>query len=346
MIKTGRNDPCFCGSGKKYKKCCYGLVDSSKHPTEEKAITKMDYSNTVHPYHISRITSDPDGLRELKLTKKQIQKLRDRWSMQKLTQLDTDQIVQKLSVFEIDAEKDAFIAFAEGDMSAWNVSLRWLANIESPPTGDDEDFVCFAACELWKRYLPERPSMEMVDDWVQEGYDLSSTGKTEEACGPWQKVWAHMLLLFTPEMTTFADVDPVFLISQYFKNWIQDYEMFLDCSIENDDSWLDVGIPFIEQAEKQFIKEPSMIYSRCTLADWLIKAGRVDDGVRLLNNIISSHPDKCNGYVRLAEILSQSDKPWFDPERARQLLNQANSACPESELKNWNIDELLAVIAQ
>ena len=22
--KTGRNDPCSCGSGKKYKKCCYG----------------------------------------------------------------------------------------------------------------------------------------------------------------------------------------------------------------------------------------------------------------------------------------------------------------------------------
>ena len=23
--KPGRNDPCICGSGKKYKKCCYGL---------------------------------------------------------------------------------------------------------------------------------------------------------------------------------------------------------------------------------------------------------------------------------------------------------------------------------
>lgn len=24
-VKLGRNDPCFCGSGKKYKKCCMGL---------------------------------------------------------------------------------------------------------------------------------------------------------------------------------------------------------------------------------------------------------------------------------------------------------------------------------
>jgi SEC-C motif domain protein len=26
--KIGRNDPCYCGSGKKYKKCCEGLVSA------------------------------------------------------------------------------------------------------------------------------------------------------------------------------------------------------------------------------------------------------------------------------------------------------------------------------
>jgi hypothetical protein len=29
-MKVGRNDPCPCGSGKKYKHCCYGK-DSVKH---------------------------------------------------------------------------------------------------------------------------------------------------------------------------------------------------------------------------------------------------------------------------------------------------------------------------
>ena len=31
--KPGRNDPCFCGSGKKFKKCCYGKdVQPKNHP--------------------------------------------------------------------------------------------------------------------------------------------------------------------------------------------------------------------------------------------------------------------------------------------------------------------------
>ncbi|OGQ98705.1 MAG: hypothetical protein A2505_01950 [Deltaproteobacteria bacterium RIFOXYD12_FULL_55_16] len=30
MIKIGRNDPCFCGSGKKFKKCCLGVDTSAQ----------------------------------------------------------------------------------------------------------------------------------------------------------------------------------------------------------------------------------------------------------------------------------------------------------------------------
>ena len=29
MVKIGRNDPCFCGSGKKFKKCCLGTHTSA-----------------------------------------------------------------------------------------------------------------------------------------------------------------------------------------------------------------------------------------------------------------------------------------------------------------------------
>lgn len=35
-MKVGRNDPCPCGSGKKYKHCCYAK-DSVKHEAPEPA---------------------------------------------------------------------------------------------------------------------------------------------------------------------------------------------------------------------------------------------------------------------------------------------------------------------
>jgi hypothetical protein len=42
-MKVGRNDPCPCGSGKKYKHCCYAK-DSVKHddPVVEAAETESE----------------------------------------------------------------------------------------------------------------------------------------------------------------------------------------------------------------------------------------------------------------------------------------------------------------
>ena len=41
MSKTGRNDPCPCGSGKKYKKCCEEKI---KHKIARKKIV-WNYNN-------------------------------------------------------------------------------------------------------------------------------------------------------------------------------------------------------------------------------------------------------------------------------------------------------------
>ena len=36
MPKIGRNDFCYCGSGLKHKKCCFGLLKPPPKPTESK----------------------------------------------------------------------------------------------------------------------------------------------------------------------------------------------------------------------------------------------------------------------------------------------------------------------
>ncbi len=45
MEKVGRNDPCPCGSGKKYKKCCALKQTSSRTRLKDKVITPMGSSD-------------------------------------------------------------------------------------------------------------------------------------------------------------------------------------------------------------------------------------------------------------------------------------------------------------
>lgn len=41
-MKLGRNGPCACGSGKKYKQCCLGLSPNAQVMDELRQITTMN----------------------------------------------------------------------------------------------------------------------------------------------------------------------------------------------------------------------------------------------------------------------------------------------------------------
>ena len=53
MHKVGRNDPCFCGSGKKYKKCCEAKEKHKKF--EAKVLSSSSFPTPVfqHAQNVS-----------------------------------------------------------------------------------------------------------------------------------------------------------------------------------------------------------------------------------------------------------------------------------------------------
>ena len=58
-MKLGRNDPCFCGSGKKYKRCCLGKARSGGSPTGARVLPEAnppDDASAISPFS----TEPPD----------------------------------------------------------------------------------------------------------------------------------------------------------------------------------------------------------------------------------------------------------------------------------------------
>lgn len=51
MKKTGRNDPCPCGSGKKFKKCCESKMIGKRFLAQ-----KLDQASTLAP-RVNKLTS-------------------------------------------------------------------------------------------------------------------------------------------------------------------------------------------------------------------------------------------------------------------------------------------------
>ncbi len=314
----GRNDPCPCGSGKKYKKCCLEADASAK-------------AIKASPDHLSQWSRDAD------------EALKNEWTDGKVACLETAEIVTRLEELGIDGCETTFVELTGGRTSAMSIFGDWVGEVTTPPEEGDEDFMRLAACELWKRYCPENPSVGMIDEWVTEGDELFSANKQGEAADIWLRVWEHVRLKFEPWMTTYGDADPLVGISQYFGNWIQDLTMAICNESINDEKYTEIGIRLIGEVLHQFVDESldAVLNRRCDLGRLLCRAGRCEEGQAMIQAIINEHPEQSCGYIELADEFGRAKQKDADIPRAIALLEQA-LAYPVIDAADWDLEYRLA----
>lgn len=187
--------------------------------------------------------------------KKDIAALHAKWSPDKLARLPTEEIVSRLNDFGISASKDAFLALVEGRTEAWSIGNQWVEGVKTKPARDDEDFICLSACELWKRYCPDKPSLEMLDDWVAEGYVFTDAHQDDKATDIWSRVWDVVRQRFHRDMTTFEAADPVFKCTQCLGNWLQDFVISAQNAALDDPAYAKVGVRVVREVLDQFTGE-------------------------------------------------------------------------------------------
>ena len=359
MKKVGRNDPCPCGSNKKYKKCCLA-ADTEKQPeaavtanTDGLASSREDRWSAglnLHPYAIAKMVEDPSPEVLSALSKREIAELKDKWFIGKVARLKTDDIVTRLRNLGLDGSPDVYLPLTEGHTSAWSIGENWQASLDSPLGMHDEDFVFLAACELWKRYCPDRPSQEMVDDWVTAGYDHDEAGKNDEAADIWSRVWDVVRQRLEQHMTTFHAADAVFKITQFFGNWIQDFTMALENASLKDREYAETGVRVVREVLERFVEENenTVLNFRCDLGRILFLAGRQEKGEAVLQDVICEHPHLAHGYVTLSDQLSFRHNKQQDISRATALLDQVLSY-PVEDAAGWDLEirlaDLRAIIA-
>jgi len=169
MATAGRNAPCPCGSGKKYKKCCLEKDENAARVAREEAkemaggeppLDDDPWSLHCQPYVLAKIFEKSEVFAQMRRTNPQKASLL--WTPGRVAVLDTTAIVEGLTRFGIDGRPENVRALAAGRTSAWSIARVWYAKIEARNvrlSRYDEDFVGLAACELWKRYLPDPPSL-------------------------------------------------------------------------------------------------------------------------------------------------------------------------------------------
>ena len=347
MADVRRNDPCPCGSGRKYKHCCWehgepNLVEPHTDDPVDASENALG-GRAIHPYAIARFAANPPADFLKKLSKREIAAMNERWSMAKVACLHTDDILSRLKALGIDTSRPAFLRRAAGRFSAWDIGSEWVDGLPAQIEGQDDDFICFAACELWKRFRPEIPSLEMLDDWVSEGYDLVESHQDTQAVGVWRRVWEVVRVRLRPSMTTFGAADAIFLCTQNFGNWIQDFSIAIQNAARGNPSCAETGVRVLRDALTLFPDEDEneIAHLRCDLGSLLFAAGRPEEGEATLTALIREHPRLPHGYVALADELSGPASSAAEVERAHALLETALNL-PVEDAESWDIETRIA----
>jgi hypothetical protein len=304
-----------------------------------RAATVPGVDSDIHPYAMVKIVTNPSPDLLSQLSKRAVAALKDKWTITKVAGLETSEIVLRLEKLGIDGHQAAFVVLTGGRTSAWSVGKTWMERLSPPPGDGAVDFICLAACELWKRYCPERPSMEMQDDWLTDGYDLCEARKNVEAVEIWLRVWEHVRPRIEPHMTTFSAADAMFQISQFFGNWIQDFTMEIHNAAIHDKKYAEIGIRVIHEVLDQFVDESlsTVLNFRCELGRILFQADRSEEGEAVLQAVIREYPDRSCGYAELSSALGCSAYGMPDYPRAIAILEQA-LAYPVVDADDWDLD--------
>src|SRR5690606_1576099 len=108
--------------------------------------------------------------------------------------LGEKELLSRLEALGVGAARERVIEETADMVAGWELGEAWcaLARASQDLDRDDEDLIKIGAVQLWMRLLPDRPCLELIDDWIGEGQAAFATDG-ERTAGAAVEVWQRAL---------------------------------------------------------------------------------------------------------------------------------------------------------
>ena len=259
------------------------------------------------------------------------------WTADKVRALSNEVILERLAGFCIAISANEVVELARGEHAASAIAEAWRQRFEVLVRGFDDDFIDLAAGVLWERLLPERPSFEMLDERMQDGYvAFWSNHDAVRTCDRWLEVWNGFKLHFAPEMTRVRDVDAIFHGTEYFFNWCQEFENELGNAGVHDPRYWRERVRYVNEFLAQFSEEDEQPLQGNFLraeAEALWSLGEQAAAEVRYEALIARLPNFAWGYIGLADCYWLDPEPTPEPKQYARAVSiyQRALAVPELE---------------
>ncbi len=188
--------------------------------------------------------------------------------------------------------------------------------------GWDFERIRIALTLLWERWLPERPSLEALDEQMITGYTRLEEDDVTGAVESWLEAWAVFLRIFDETRTlSLAEFDDVFGLSELVQNWVGDVEMHLWNAGLRHERFFRSGIGLVNEYLARFEAEDELTTEnmRRALASFHVRLGDLAKADALFEPWLTRDP-RWGGAGSDGRDAYSLDAPVKDIERAESLL--------------------------
>ncbi len=239
--------------------------------------------------------------------------------------LSDDELLAKLASVGLALDRARFLRGTESFVSAEEMAEAVYDHPALKIPDADQDWVWIAFTCLWERWSPERPSLEMIDDAMQAGYQAEAAGDTPRACRLWLQTWRWIRgVMEARDVRSMAEWDEQYCGTQSLFNWCQVFKRALGDAGRKDRQFLEERLEVIEALLRLRPRDGRLRDNcRSDLAETYFNLGMPEKGEQLFRQWLQKRPTWGWGWIHWADCYY----PFTfgrekDPTRAEQILKQ------------------------
>ena len=191
--------------------------------------------------------------------------------------------------------------------------------------GLESDWIWICVATLWRRWFPEQPSFEELDDKMQAGYELLKNSGAMAACRIWLEAWNDVLrLLDKAGIESIEAFDERFRGTQSLFNWVQDLESELWNAGLDERQFLSARIALCEEGLRRFPSDERLLVEnrRRALAESYFELGEVEKAETLYREWLDADPCWGWGWIGWSDCHRFTRTDQVDLNQCEQILRR------------------------
>ena len=238
--------------------------------------------------------------------------------------LNDEQLLAKLRSFGFEIDRGWLERNCERALSAEEIAQPLMDQSDS--RGLERDWIWICVATLWRRWFPEQPSFEELDDKMQTGYQLLMSNDVQAACRVWLEAWSDVVrLLDKAGIESIADFDERFRGTELLYNWIQDLESELWNAGLEERQFHSARIALCEEGLRRFRSSDELMIEnrRRALAESYFELGETEKVEALFREWLGGDPCWGWGWIGWSDCYQFTGTQRVDLNRSEQILREA-----------------------